>query len=116
MRFAFDCIFCHVSDLDRAVRFYQDVLGLKLTSRDFVARFGVDGVLFELVPSSDEEKLQGNGNARLCFAVDDIHAAVAGLRAKGVPTSDVQPKEGGLLASFTDPDGNELCLWQYASK
>ena len=38
--FRFDCVFYYVFDLDRAVRFYQEVLGLKLTSRDFVARFG----------------------------------------------------------------------------
>jgi catechol 2,3-dioxygenase-like lactoylglutathione lyase family enzyme len=116
MRFNFDCVFYYVSDLDRAVRFYQDVLGLRLTSRDFVARFDADGVLFELVPLSESRKLEGTGNARLCFAVDDIRAALADLRSKGVPTSDVQPKEGGLLATFADPDGNELCLWQYASK
>ncbi len=112
MRFDFDCVFYYVSDLDKAVRFYQDVLGLKVTSRDFVTRFEVGGILFELVPTTDKKKLQGSGNARLCLAVDDINAAIAELRKKGVETTEAQSKQNGLLASFSDTDGNEICLWQ----
>lgn len=114
MRFHFDCIFYYVSDLDRAVRFYEGVLGLKLTSRDFVARFDVDGVLVELVPA--KEMPSGRGNARLTLRVDDIQAAVVHLRQQGVSISTPEPKANGILATFHDPDGNELCLWQYASK
>lgn len=51
--FRFDCVFCYVSDLDCAVAFCLDVLGLQLSSRDTVARFLVDAVLFELVPPGD---------------------------------------------------------------
>jgi catechol 2,3-dioxygenase-like lactoylglutathione lyase family enzyme len=78
----FDCIFYYVSDIERAVEFYQDVLGFKLTSCDVVARFDIDGVLFELVPASDAEKLGGSGNARLALRVDDIRQAVARLSAR----------------------------------
>ncbi len=112
MRFGFDCVFYYVSDLDRAVRFYQDVLGLKVTSHDFVTRFEIGGILFELVPTTDKRKLQGSGNARLALAVDDISAAVADLAKKGVVATEVEDKQTGLLSFFTDPDGNEICLWQ----
>jgi catechol 2,3-dioxygenase-like lactoylglutathione lyase family enzyme len=112
MRFGFDCVFYYVSDLDRAVRFYHDVLGLEVTSRDFVTRFQIGGALFELVPTTDTNKIRGGGNARLCLSTSDIKTAVADLRSKGVQASDVQPKPNGLLASFPDPDGNEICLWQ----
>lgn len=44
MKLKFDCVFYYVSDLERSIRFYTDVLGFKLSSRDFVARFFVDGV------------------------------------------------------------------------
>lgn len=112
MRFGFDCVFYYVSDLDRAVRFYQDVLGLKVTSHDFVTRFEIGGALFELVPTKEAEKLRGGGNARLCLSTTDIQSAVAELHAKGVKASEIQPKQNGLLACFPDPDGNEICLWQ----
>ena len=113
MRFKFDAVFYYVSDIDRAVRFYSDVLGFQLHSQDHVARFYVCEVLFELVPTSDSGKLQGYGNARLCLEVDDMQAAISELRAKGVAIQDAESKERGILSCFRDPDGNEVCLWQY---
>jgi catechol 2,3-dioxygenase-like lactoylglutathione lyase family enzyme len=111
--FHFDCVFYYVSDLDRAIRFYTEILGLRLTSRDVVARFDIDGVLFELVPTGDTSLLSGKGNARLTLTVDDIHWTAAGLASRGVMTSDVREVQNGRLASFADPDGNEIVLWQY---
>jgi catechol 2,3-dioxygenase-like lactoylglutathione lyase family enzyme len=114
MKFNFDAVFYYTSDLDRSVRFYTDVLGFKLMSRDVVARFDVNGVLFELVHTRDQAKLGGSGNARLCLQVDDINEALNDLAHQQIQTTKPQPKPGGLLASFRDPDGNEICLWQYA--
>ena len=114
MQFRFDAIFYYVSDLHRAIEFYTNVLGFKLTSRDVVARFDVDGVLFELVPTEDESKLNGIGNGRLCLQVEEMQAALGQLRAKGIATFSAHPKTGGVLACFHDPDGNEICLWEYA--
>ncbi len=111
--FRFDCVFYYVSDLDRAIEFYTTALGFRLSSRDAVARFHVDGVLFELVPASSREVLSGRGNARLTLAVDQVEAAARELRAKGVPVSDVHPVSNGRFVSLTDPDSNEIILWQY---
>ena len=110
----FDAIFYYVADLDRAVTFYRDLLGFKLLSRDVVARFDIRGVLLEVVPTQDVSRLDGHGNARLCLRVDDIHAAVAELRRRGIPVGEEERKENGFLAELHDPDGNEICLWQYA--
>jgi catechol 2,3-dioxygenase-like lactoylglutathione lyase family enzyme len=99
--------------MERAIRFYSDVLGLRLTSRDLVARFDIDGVLFELVPSRDNRKLEGGGNARLCLKVEDISHAVEYLRMKEIRVNEIETVENGKLTSFEDPDGNEICLWQY---
>ena len=115
MKFNFDAIFYYVSDLERAIKFYTDVLGFELQSRDYVARFLIGDVLVELVPTDDSRKLQGEGNARLCLQVDDIHSAILDLRSKGVPTANAERKENGLLVCFCDPDGNQICLWQYAA-
>jgi predicted enzyme related to lactoylglutathione lyase len=112
VKLGFDAVFYYVRDLDRAVAFYEDVLGLTLRSRDVVARFDLDGVLVELVPTTDPEKLAGRGNARLCLAVDDAEQAAADLRRLGVAAGPVERRENGRLATFHDPDGNELALWQ----
>lgn len=115
MKFNFDCVFYYVSDIERAISFYAETLGMKFLSRDVVARFDIDGVLFELVPAPNEGTLQGGGNARLCLQVEDIHQAIKNLQTKGIPISQVQDKGKGMLASFEDPDGNEVCLWQEKS-
>ena len=113
MKFHFDCVFYYVTDLERAISFYSDVLGFRLTSRDVVARFDVDGVLFELVPSRDKKDLGSGGNARLCLKVDNITQAVEYLNKKRTRVSEIQEVENGKLASVEDRDGNEICLWQY---
>lgn len=113
VKFHFDCVFYYVSDLEESIPFYRDTLGLQLISRDVVARFDIDGVLFELVPAVEKSKLEGKGNARLCLEVNNIRDAVEQLRAAGIPTSAVQQVANGALTAFQDPDGNELVLWQY---
>ncbi|MGA3175861.1 MAG: VOC family protein [Candidatus Acidiferrum sp.] len=114
--FHFDCVFHYVSHMDLAIRFYRDVLGFKLISRDVVARFEIDEVLFELVPAPAKENLHAKGNARLCLRVENVEQALNDLRAKGVRTSPAVDKGTGVLGSFEDPEGNEICLWQYHQK
>lgn len=113
LKLSFDAVFYYAHDMERSIAFYRDTLGLPLVSRDFVARFDIDGVLFEIVPMPDKVRLIGTGNARLCLQVIDIHDAVKQLKERGVETTQVKSEAGGLLAFFNDPEGNELCLWQY---
>lgn len=115
MTFHFDCIFYYVSDIDRSIHFYRDVLGFPLRSRDVVARFDVDGVLFEIVPAPQGTAFSRQGNARFCLRVDNVAAALQELSRKGIRVSAPEDKSNGILGSFEDPDGNELCLWQYAN-
>lgn len=110
----FDAVYYHVSDMERSIAFYRDTLGIPLVSRDYVARFNLDGVLFELVPNPPATPLPGTGNARLSLGVKDIYEATRQLELKGVHATPVKPEPGGLLSFFRDPDGNELCLWQNA--
>ena len=112
LKFKFDAVFYYVNDLEKSIAFYHDKLGFPLISRDYVARFNVDGVLFELVPHASGAVVAASGNARLSLGTDDIRQTVSQLQARGVKTSEVKQETGGLLAFFHDPDGNELCLWQ----
>ena len=112
LKLSFDAVFYYTSDMAKAIAFYRDVLGFPLKSRDYVARFDIDGVLFELVPNPAGVAVSGTGNARLSLGVKDIHEAVRELQVRGVVTTPIKEEPGGLLSYFADPDGNELCLWQ----
>ena len=93
------------------MRFYRDVLGLRLKSRDVIARFDIDGVCFELVPQAEGRPISPGG-AHLCLGVDDIAAARGWLMERNVESSEPQPVPGGVFSMFSDPDGNEIYLWQ----
>lgn len=114
LKLTFDAVYYHVTDMEKSIAFYRDILGLHLTARDYVARFDLGGVLFELVPNPPDHTLQGTGNARLSLGATDIHQAQRELQARGVATTPVKEEPGGLLSYFKDPDGNELCIWQNA--
>lgn len=114
--YQFDCVFYYVSDLDRAIAFYTSAFGFRLVSRDVVARFLVDGVLFELVPTSDPQLLSGRGNARLVLTVPHLGTAIQELRAKGLEVSDATAVVNGQLATLRDSEGNEIILWEYAER
>lgn len=111
-KFAFDAVYYHVTNVEKSIAFYRDILGFRLTSQDYVARFDLDGVLFELVPNPSHNVLSGTGNARLSLGVTDIRQATRELNARGIATTPIKEEPGGLLSYFKDPDGNELCLWQ----
>ena len=114
LKLSFDTVFYYVTDMDAAITFYRDTLGLPMVSQDYVARFDLDGVLIELVRRPPGSVVRGSGNARLCFSVANLPETLEQMHARGIPTSDIQDKKGGKLAFFRDPDDNELCLWEYA--
>lgn len=84
----------HADDLDRAVLFYQDVLGL-----DLVARFDPPGLAFFDLGDTRLLLEAGAPSAVLYLAVDDVVAATDELRAKGVVV------EGEPQVIYVDDDG-----------
>ena len=104
-----------VHDLDRAVTFYRDVLGVPLlfTAPPSLAFFDCGGVRLMLSPPSPGFDHPGSV---LYFAVQDIAATHAALAARGVAFAEAPHKIATLadrevwLASFTDSEGNPLAL------
>jgi CreA protein len=101
-----------VKDLDRAIRFYTDVLEFELTERRDDLHFAhldtnVDGLEIGL---SEQAEPKGSGSVLLNIGVKDVATARAALEARGVvfrrPTIVIPGKVA--LAEFTDPDGNLL--------
>lgn len=101
-----------VSDIDRAVAFYRDALGLPLLFQvpgQPMAFFECGGVRLYLgVPSDPKYR----ANSFLYYRVDDIDAAHAQLAARGVvfvsPPNLIHRTATSELwtAGFQDPDGN----------
>lgn len=97
-----------VSDLAAAKRLYEDLLGLKLTREETVADQGVRthfypiaGVKLELLESTTPDgpiarhlEKRGPGMQHLAVEVDDIDAAIAELKARGVRMIDDAPRRG----------------------
>lgn len=108
-----------VKDLEAATAFYRDVLGLPLQGVEEVAEQKVRVAMFPVGESRVEllgatapdspiarflEK-KGEGIQHLAFAVPDIEAALAALKARGVALIDETPRlgAGGHRIAFLHP-------------
>ena len=108
----------HVDDLDRAVAFYRDLLGLRL-----IARFDPPGIAFFDLDGTRVLLEAGAPSAILYLAVDDVAAATEELRAAGVVIEE-EPHiihvdtdgqfgaagEAEEMSFFRDSEGNLLAL------
>ena len=107
-----------VSNMDRAVQFYTQVLGLRLTNRFGDHWATVDagkGLTIGLHPASPKYPAPGTkGGMMLGMEVDGaIDQVVATLVKKGVQFKDsVVRSEAGNFVHLEDPDGNEIYLWE----
>ena len=100
-----------VKDINRAVSFYRDVLGLTLIfNTETMAFFDCNGV--RLLLSLPETEQFTNASSVLYFQVDDIHASYKELSEKGVPFTDKPhfiAKMGTMetwMVFFNDTEGN----------
>jgi predicted enzyme related to lactoylglutathione lyase len=109
-----------VNDLDRAVHFYADTLGLPLKFSDEkfgYASFATPGAGLALArvepDAADAAKLVGR-HTGIGLGVPDIEAAYEELKGKGVRFTMPPTKQpwGGVLALFCDSEGNILYLDQ----
>ncbi|UCE73127.1 MAG: VOC family protein [Methanomassiliicoccales archaeon] len=103
-----------VSNLKKAVDFYENVLGLqkKYEFEDY-AGFDCGGVELGLKTWGDMENPR-KGEPVIDFLVEDIDETYRTLREKKVKFTR-EPKDtlwGGRTASFLDPDANNLQLVQ----
>lgn len=100
----------YVADMDRAVKFYRDTLGLtlKFQSPEW-SEFATGETTLALHSAS---KKNPAGSVEVGFGVDDIHTFHKEMTAKGVRFSMPPTKQdfGGTLAQFTDPDGADVSV------
>ncbi len=111
-----------VSDLEQALAFYRDGLGLT-EAFDFVNDAGQRHGIYlhlggrnfiELFAGNPDRPAENQSYKHICLEVDDLDATVTAMRARGIEVSD--PKLGrdqSWQAWVTDPDGNRIELHQY---
>ncbi len=119
MKATIDHIGIAVSDLEAALTFYRDALGLdvrppeEVPSQKVRAHFvPVGDSALELLEATSEDSpiarsiaRRGPGLHHVTLRVDDIAAALAQLRARGVRLIDEAPRPGaeGALVAFIHP-------------
>lgn len=104
-----------VMDLERAVTFYRDTLGMKfLFQVPNLAFFDCAGV--RLMLDIPEDGSGERGSSVIYFKVDDIQRAYASLVSQGVTCEGTphliakMPDHDLWMAFFRDPDENLLAL------
>ena len=115
-----------VSDLERTVSFYRDVLGLEEVRRQTSGRGSQ--LVFLKAPGSEEEieicKFDESGPiivgpdlTHLAFEVDNLEEFAKQTEAKGYPLSDGPHRHGrgGAIAFIDAPEGYEIELIQHGS-
>ena len=105
-----------VSDLDRSIRFYRDVLcfPVKSESRDMV-EFQANGGLLALHQAHQEGPQHHPpmvcGAIRMGFKVDDLDVAHAKLMSEGAKClTPPEEREGVRMGLYEDPDGFNFTL------
>jgi len=108
-----------VKDLDEALRFYRDALGLEVEER---RRVEAENVEIAFLPMGESEiellrplssesgvarflEKRGEGLHHVCLAVDDVDVAMARLQQAGAQVLSEEPQEGtdGTRYLFVHP-------------
>ena len=99
----------YVADMDRAIAFYRDTLGLELKFQSpFWSEFATGETVLALHPASEENRA---GSVELGFAVDDLGDFYARRDDLGIQFTR-EPKEmhGVHIGGIRDPDGAQLSV------
>lgn len=99
----------HVKDLDKSVKFYEEIVGLPVARR-FSGGHG--DIVFMGDGETTLELMGGGAGAQgqeisIGFSVDDLDAFIAELAEKGIPihSGPISPVPGIRFLFVQDPDG-----------
>ncbi len=107
----------HVSDLEKSVSFYQDIIGLKVNRRMKplpeidIAFLGADGTTeIELLHHDKKKNLTHGKDFSLGFTVDSLDETVEFLNSRNIPvhSGPFQPSPVLKFIYILDPDGLKI--------
>jgi len=120
-----------VTDLERSLKFYTGLLGLREVRRGEATKWGAGiWVLLQDGPSGQQLELNwyppgspyavpylpGEGLDHIAFLVDDVRKTYRELVARGAAPTAVTPAEtDGWTAYVTDPDGNWVEIYTHTT-
>ncbi len=104
-----------VSNMERAVQFYTQALGLKLQYRfgdHWASVEAGKGLTIGLHPASEQSPAGRKGSMSIGLELNgSIHQAMQELESRGVKFDGlVNEGKAGKFVGFEDPDGNQLYL------
>lgn len=119
-----------VKDLEKALKFYEEILGLKCKGTEVieeqkvkVAFLPIGDTEVELLESTESNgpiakhiEKRGEGIQHIAYRVDDIEKAIKEMKEKGIKMIDEKPRygAGGAKIAFAHPKDTygvlvELC-------
>jgi len=118
-----------VRDLDRSLKFYTELFGLREVARGDHQKYGA-GIYILLRDGKSGQKLElnwypegsahavpytpGEGLDHIAFVVEELKATYDELLRKGAKPTSVDPSNtGGWLAYVKDPDENWIEIYQH---
>ncbi len=98
---------CPVSDMERALAFYRDVLGIEVVSENqFWSELRAGDVRLALHDGGEDAQ---RGGWTICLETDDLDLLRTRLMEAGVECdSEYHETPSGATLAFRDPDGNRL--------
>lgn len=111
----FSHVMLYVKDMERAAKWYQDVLGfgVQYLAAPHYASLRHEAMKLRLDLHPDPQDANAGRGAMVYFSAPDLDAAVAFFREKGVTVSD--PRKRGDSPRFTelaDSEGNPIGLYE----
>ncbi len=118
-----------VPNLEQAMSFWRDLLGLRLTKSETIQDQGVRAALLQIGESEIEllEPLspdngvgkflakRGGGLHHVCFETEDVERELEGAKTRGIQLIDQKPRPGlaGMIC-FLHPKATRGVLVEYA--
>jgi predicted enzyme related to lactoylglutathione lyase len=103
-----DTVFYQVCSMDRAIDFYEGVLGLTLLRREGSDWAELQAGDMVLALSGELATRPHQGGATVVLRASDIAAVDRHLAEHGVQRGPVEDMGGARMLQFFDPDGNEI--------
>ena len=105
-------VYLYVSDMERSLGFYRDLLGIPLEGDDDWTEATLGGTRFALHATHEGIGELSAGTIHVSLEVADADAAAERLRAEGVETRETMRDEWGTALEVVDPDGYRVYLFQ----
>jgi predicted enzyme related to lactoylglutathione lyase len=105
-------VYLYVSEMERSLRLYRDVLGIPLEGDGDWHEAWLGGTRFALHRAREGVGTLSSGTVHVNLEVADVDAAAERLHAGGVEIGETMRDDWGSALELTDPDGYRLYVFQ----